>query len=420
MTPGQQARGGWAVVGEGNGTDQVRIARAALSRLFEPLDPVGVLLVEAFGPEEALRIASGRVPAADLAALGTALEDAAGPDPGGASGPRAAATRPGALAGALERWAPRVQHLAPERDLEATARLGGRLVIPEDAEWPAGLLGLGAEGPLCLWVRGDEPLPAAERSVAVVGSRDATGYGISVAGELARGVADLGLTVVSGGAYGIDGQAHRAALSSSAAGVPTVAVMAGGVDRYYPTGNEELLREVARRGHLVSELPPGASPSKHRFLKRNRLIAAMSALTVVVEARWRSGALSTARRAVDLGRHVAAVPGSVYSANSAGCHRLLRDGAACVTDAKEAYELVAPSGEGLAEDPSAPARAHDGLSLVDLMVLEALPVRRGAAVESLAVVAGLSEAEIRAGLGRLSLVGLCERSEGGWRRSRQA
>ncbi|MDP9883791.1 DNA processing protein [Sinomonas atrocyanea] len=420
MRAEQQPRGGWVLGGEGKGTDAVRIARAALSRLFEPLDPVGILLVEAFGPEEALRIASGRASAEDVAALRTALEGSARPDRGGPSGAGPAAARVGALASALERWAPRVPHLAPERDLEAMARLGGRLVVPEDAEWPAGLLGLGAEGPLCLWVRGDEPLPAAERSVAIVGSRDATGYGISVAGELARGVADLGLTVVSGGAYGIDGQAHRAALSSSAAAVPTVAVMAGGVDRYYPSGNEELLREVARRGHLVSELPPGASPSKHRFLKRNRLIAAMSALTVVVEARWRSGALSTARRAVDLGRHVAAVPGSVYSANSAGCHRLLRDGAACVTDAKEAYELVAPSGEGLVDDPGSPVRAHDGLSLVDLMVLEALPVRRGAEVESLAVVAGLSEAEIRAGLGRLSLVGLCERSEGGWRRSRQA
>lgn len=418
MSSGQQVRGGWAAAPERDGMDQIRSARAALSRLLEPLDPVGILLVEAFGPEEALRIATGRAPAGDLASLGAALDKAAAASIGPGRNPAAGQT--GGLTGALERWRPRVAQLAPERDLEAIARFGGRLVIPEDREWPGGLADLGVEAPLCLWVRGDEPLPAAERSVAIVGSRDATGYGISVAGELARGVADLGLTVVSGGAYGIDGQAHRAALSSSAASVPTVAVMAGGVDRYYPSGNEELLREVARRGHLVSELPPGAAPSKHRFLKRNRLIAAMSALTVVVEARWRSGALSTARRAADLGRHVAAVPGSVYSANSAGSHRLLRDGATCVTDAKEAYELVAPSGEGLADEPTMPSQPHDGLSLVDLMVLEALPVRRGAEVESLAVVAGLSAAEIRAGLGRLSLLGLCERVDGGWRRTRKA
>lgn len=412
MTHRQQIRGSWLAAAEGD-TMETRIARAALSRLFEPLDPVGILLVEAFGPEETLRIASGKAPVDELSALGHVLDRS-----GGASRSGGVTSR-GALEAALERWRPRVQHLAPDRDLETIARFGGRLVIPEDDEWPSGLAELGPEAPLCLWVRGDEPLPDTARSVAVVGSRDATGYGLSVAGEMSRGLADLGLTIVSGGAYGIDGQAHRAALASSGPAVPTVAVLAGGADRYYPAGNEDLLREVARRGHLVSELPPGASPSKHRFLKRNRLIAAMSAATVVVEARWRSGALSTARRAADLGRHVAAVPGSVYSANSAGCHRLLRDGATCVTDAKEAYELIAPAGEGLLEDRHTPARQHDGLSLVDLMVLEALPVRRGAEVESLAVVAGLSEAEVRAGLGRLSLLGLSERVEGGWRRTRQ-
>lgn len=420
-----QARGGWHKATEGDTMDQTRIARAALSRLFEPLDPMGMLLVEAFGPQEALRIACGQAPEEDVAAMARFLDDAgrggarAGDGSSTASGAEPGG-RPGTLAAALERWRPRVGHLAPERDLESIARFGGRLVIPEDDEWPGGLADLGPEAPLCLWVRGEEPLPDSGRTVAIVGSRDATGYGLSASGELARGLADFGLTVISGGAYGIDGQAHRAALTSSGPSVPTVAVLAGGVDRYYPSGNEELLREVARRGHLVSELPPGASPSKHRFLKRNRLIAAMSAMTIVVEARWRSGALSTARRAVDLGRHVAAVPGSVYSANSAGCHRLLRDGATCVTEAKEAYELLAPAGEGLVEDHHTPTKPHDGLSLVDLMVLDALPVRRGSEVEHLAVVAGLSEAEIRAGLGRLSLQGLAERAGEGWRRTRTA
>lgn len=393
--------------------DQTRIARAALSRLFEPLDPMGTVLVEAFGPAEALRVATGGASPGERAEMAAVLDS-----PGGGHG--RPGTPLGTLEGALERWRPRVSHLSPERDLETIARFGGRLVTPEDPEWPCGLRDLGTEAPLCLWVRGEEPLPATGRSIAVVGSRDATGYGLSVSGELARGLADLGMTIVSGGAYGIDGQAHRAALTSSGPAVPTVAILAGGVDRYYPSGHEDLLREVARRGHLVSELPPGASPSKHRFLKRNRLIAAMSALTIVVEARWRSGALSTARRAVDLGRYVAAVPGSVYSANSAGCHRLLRDGATCVTEAKEAFELISPTGEGLVEERATPARPHDGLSLVDLMVLEALPVRRGSEVENLAVVAGLSEAEIRAGLGRLSLLGLAERTEGGWRRTRDA
>lgn len=415
MSIQHQARGGWLGSADGGDMDQTRVARAALSRLFEPLDPMGTLLVEAFGPAEALRIATGGASSAEIAEMAAVLEPS-----GGRRGRSSTSAPLGTLAGALERWRPRVSQLAPERDLETIARFGGRIVTPEDREWPAGFSDLGADAPLCLWVRGEEPLPATDRSVAVVGSRDATGYGLSVAGELARGLADLGVTIVSGGAYGIDGQAHRAALTSSGPSVPTVAILAGGVDRYYPSGHEELLREVARRGHLVSELPPGASPSKHRFLKRNRLIAAMSALTIVVEARWRSGALSTARRAVELGRHVAAVPGSVYSANSAGCHRLLREGATCVTEAKEAFELISPTGEGLVEDQATPPRPHDGLSLVDLMVLEALPVRRGSEVEHLAVVAGLSEAEIRAGLGRLSLLGLAERTEGGWHRTRSA
>ena len=388
---------------EGAGMDRVRVARAALSRLFEPLDPVGTALVSILGPVEALRVATGQGGTSGAAAVLS--------DPG---------TRSGALAAALERWRPRVAQLAPERDLETIARFGGRLVIPEDAEWPDSLEDLGAESPLCLWIRGEDRLAPMKHTVAVVGSRDATGYGLSVAGELSKGLADRGLTIVSGGAYGIDGQAHRAALASSSHALPTVAVMAGGVDRYYPSGHEDLLREIARRGLMVSELPPGASPTRHRFLKRNRLIAALSSLTVVVEARWRSGALSTARRAVEIGRLVAAVPGSVYSANSAGCHRLLREGALCVTDEKEAFELIAASGEGLVEEPDVPAAQHDGLSLVDLMVLEALPKRRGAEVESLASVAGLSEAEVRAGLGRLQLMGLCTRSQHGWQRSTDA
>ena len=395
-------RAGGMALGETD-MDELRVARAALSRLFEPLDPVGTALVSILGPVEALRIATGR--------SGTDRAEAVLAAPG---------ARGGALASALERWRPRVAQLAPERDLETIARFGGRLVIPEDAEWPDGLDDLGSESPLCLWVRGEDFMAPVKRTVAVVGSRDATGYGLSVAGELGKGLADRGITVISGGAYGIDGQAHRAALASSSRTLPTVAVMAGGVDRYYPSGHEDLLREIARRGLMVSELPPGATPTRHRFLKRNRLIAALSTLTVVVEARWRSGALSTARRAVEIGRLVAAVPGSVYSANSAGCHRLLHDGALCVTDEKEAFELIAESGEGLAVEPEVPPAEHDGLSLVDLMVLEALPKRRGAEVESLASVAGVSLADVRAGLGRLQLMGLCVRSEHGWQRSAQA
>ena len=194
--------------------------------------------------------------------------------------------------------------------------------------------------------------------------------------------------------------------------------MAGGLDRYYPSGNEELLRAVARQGLLVSELPPGGAPTRHRFLRRNRLIAALAGITVVVEAQHRSGALSTAHHAAELARPLGAVPGSVHSANSVGCHRLLREGAAvCVTDVQEVYELLAPVGEGLPARKSGRRAVHDGLSVEDVLVLDALPLRQGTSVDQLVKAAGLSPVQVRAGLGRLQLLGLCAQSGAGWRRA---
>ncbi|MCC9174335.1 DNA-processing protein DprA [Arthrobacter sp. zg-Y179] len=403
--------------------DEVLLARAALSRLFEPSDAVGLALVAAAGPVHALQIATGAVdPPPDLAA-----ETARFLSPGGSQG--------SALAEGLHRWAPRVADLAPERDLDTIRRLGGELLVPEDSRWPESLRHLQMEMPLCLWVRGDleRGLPELDRTVAVVGSRDATGYGLSIAGDISAGLANRGHTVVSGGAYGIDAQAHRAALASAPEGTTaTIAVMACGADRFYPAGNEDLLRTVAERGLVLSEVPPGSAPTRWRFLQRNRIIAALSAVTVVVEARWRSGALNTAHHAAGLGREVGAVPGSVYSANSAGCHRLLRDGSAvCVTDAQEVVELAGPLRDALPGEPNGiggragdgPAgehRAdHDGLSVEDLLLLDALPVRSGSTIEKLASVAGLSLHGVRAGLARLELEGLALRTESDqWRRGR--
>ncbi|MCQ1986523.1 DNA-processing protein DprA [Arthrobacter sp. zg-Y844] len=404
--------------------DEVLVARAALSRLFEPSDTVGLALVAAAGPVQALQIATGAAGTPpDLAA-----ETSRFPSPGSGQG--------SALAEGLKRWAPRVADLAPDRDLDAIRRLGGELLVPEDPRWPESLRHLQQEMPLCLWVRGDleRGLPELDRTVAVVGSRDATGYGLSIAGDLAAGLANRGYTVVSGGAYGIDAQAHRAALAAASADAPaTLAVMACGADRFYPAGNEDLLRAVAERGLLLSEVPPGSAPTRWRFLQRNRIIAALSAVTVVVEARWRSGALNTAHHAAGLGREVGAVPGSVYSANSAGCHRLLRDGSAvCVTDAREVVELAGPLRDVPPGEPGDPdsragdSRAggrradHDGLPVEDLLLLDALPVRSGTTTEKLATVAGLSLQGVRAGLARLELEGLAIRSEGDqWRRGRR-
>lgn len=387
-----------------------RRSRAALSRLMEPQDAAGLALVQAAGAVDALRIATGQLSAGpelerEITAL---LSD-------GGSG-----TSWAGMAASLKRWHPRIPDLAPERDLATMARLGGRLIIPSDELWPVQLADLGIQEPICLWWRGQEqPLPGAATSIALVGSRDSTSYGAAVTGDLAYSLAQRGFTVVSGGAYGIDAHAHRAALAGASGAVPTIAVMAGGVDRFYPSGNEDLLRAVSNQGAVLAEVPPGSAPTRYRFLQRNRIIAALSAVTVVVEARWRSGALNTAHHAETLGRAVGAVPGSVHSANSAGCHRLLRDGGAvCVTDAAEVAELAGPSGSALPDARHGQAAVQDGLTLEDLILLDALPLRSVTSVEKLSVVAGLAQESVRAGLGRLGLLGLAVPERGGWKRGR--
>jgi DNA processing protein len=393
-------------------SDDERTARAALSRLFEPQDAAALALVQAAGAQDALRIACGRLAAGpELEREITAIlaESGSGSSWSG-------------LTGALQRWAPRIPDLAPERDLATMRRLGGRIIIPSDELWPRQLAELGLQEPVCLWWRGvEQELPPAAKAIALVGSRDSTSYGASVTGDLAYSLAQRGFTVVSGGAYGIDAHAHRAALAGGTGALPTIAVMAGGVDRFYPAGNEDLLRAVADHGAVLAEVPPGSAPTRYRFLQRNRLIAALASVTVVVEARWRSGALNTAHHAESLGRAVGAVPGSIHSANSAGCHRLLREGGAvCVTDAGEIAELASPSGEALPPDKGGRTEVHDGLTLEDLILLDALPLRTTSPVEKLAVVGGLSVESVRAGLGRLGLLGLAESRHGGWKRSGKA
>ena len=215
------------------GTDAERLARAALSRLMEPQDTAGLALVQLAGATDALRIATGQVAAGpDLERGMTSLLADSG-----------AASSWAGLAAALKRWQPRLPDLAPERDLATMARLGGRLIIPGDELWPAQLADLGIQEPICLWWRGQEqPLPGPEKCIALVGSRDSTSYGAAVTGDIAYSLAQRGFTVVSGGAYGIDAHAHRAALAGGSSAVPTIAVMAGGVDRFYPSGNDDLLR----------------------------------------------------------------------------------------------------------------------------------------------------------------------------------
>ncbi|MHA7303993.1 DNA-processing protein DprA [Arthrobacter sp. TMN-49] len=403
----------------------LRVARAALTRLMEPSDLPGLALICALGPEEALAFIAGTdVSHAGVERQVTEILGAAGTQ------------RWAGLSETLGRWRPRLADVAPERDLATVARLGGGLLIPEDASWPRALDDLELGAPIALWCRGTfDHIPEQSRCIAVVGSRDNTSYGANVSVEIAGSLVQRGYTVMSGGAYGIDAHAHRGALGAAATmpavlaghptgaemtGPPTLAVMAGGVDRFYPTGNEDLLRTIAERGLIVAEVPPGTNPTRYRFLQRNRLIAALCAVTVVVEARWRSGALNTAHHAEALSRPVGAVPGSVYSANSAGCHRLLREGSAvCVTDAGDIAELAGAMGENLAPEPQTQAALYDGLGTSDLLLLDALPLRTATTVEKLCVVAGLSAATVLAGLGRLEALGLAVGVAGGWKRSAQ-
>ncbi len=328
------------------------------------------------------------------------------------------------VSGRLDNTAPKVQGWAERLpgagadELRARAdRAGARYVCPGDDEWPRWVDDLAAlEGgsgdrragaPFGLWVRGSGDLAELTRcSVAIVGARAATAYGEHVAGDLAVGCADRSWTVVSGGAYGIDAAAHRGAV---AAGAATVAVLAGGVDRLYPAGNSHLLRRVTERGVIVSEAAPGCAPSKSRFLVRNRLIAAVTKGTVVVEAALRSGSLNTARWASDLARHVMGVPGPVTSMASAGVHELLRQPeAVLVTAADEVVEQLSPMGVGLASRKAAPPKATDGLDPHWRQVLDAVPRVTPVSARSVAAAAGIAYDDVLRALRSLADLGLVD------------
>lgn len=311
-------------------------------------------------------------------------------------------------------WRARLDGLEPRREFETITRMGGAVLTARHPLWPARLEDLGEHAPICLWVRGDvEGL--AQQGVGIVGARACTRYGELIAAELAEGASRHGLSVISGGAFGIDAAAHRAALAH---GGRTIALQAGGVDRFYPRAHEELLREVAETGGaVVSEAPPGSAPMRQRFLMRNRLIAALAAAVVVVEASWRSGALNTARHAAEIYRPLGAVPGPVTSMASAGSHRIIREGmAVCITDAAEMLELVGPleiAEERVAVQPG----LLDGLDHDSARVLDAFPARASTTVDALSGVAGLAPNTIMKALGVLHLQGRITRVGGAWKRA---
>ena len=314
----------------------------------------------------------------------------------------------------LRAWRARLESADPAADLANGERSGARFIIPGSPEWPTQLDQLGPRRPLGLWLHGSADLRfSCLRSIAVVGARAATAYGVHVAAQFAVGFSDSGWTVVSGGAFGIDGAAHRGSLAADS---PTVVVLACGVDVSYPTGHHELFAAARDQGVVVSECPPGVHPTRARFLIRNRLIAALSRGTVVVEAALRSGALNTAGHALSLQRHLAVVPGPITSAMSAGCHRLLRERkAVCVTSPEEVIELVGAIGDDLAPQTRGPVVPRDTLSETTSRVLDAIPTRGAAGPASIAVAAGVSLDTALSALGGLAAAGYIERVAKGWR-----
>jgi DNA processing protein len=361
-----------------------RFARVAWSCLAEPGDRVAGALVAVLGAPAALDAMIARLdgPALAGAAPGLSADE---------------------LTAGVARWTPRFKAPDVLLALRQAARFGARLRCPGDTLWPGGVDDLGDHAPLVLWTRGtDAALAATANSIALVGARAATGYGEHVTMEASAGLVDRGFAIVSGAAYGIDGMAHRAALAS---GGQTVAVLAGGVDRFYPSGHESLLNRIVDAGVVVSEVPPGTPPTKWRFLARNRLIAAMSQATVVVEAGWRSGSLNTARSAGELGRPVGAVPGPVTSSASAGCHRLIRSGAELVTTPDEMAALVTLEVTDVDSEPVDTGATR---------VVDALSARSARTTTDVAARSGMAVAEVQAVLGRLELDGRVREASRGW------
>jgi len=379
--------------------DRQRFARIALSFVAEPGDLMLGALLRACSPAEAFAaICDGRPPElADAAAYG----------------------RIGGLGRSIERWAARLGAVPTKSRLAAWENAGIRVVCPGDPEWPTQLEVLGDTQPVVMWLCGSADLRfACLRSVSMVGARAATAYGTHVAMEMAAALAERGWTVVSGGAFGIDACAHRGALSAN--GV-TVAVLAGGLSYGYPQGNHELFAAIRGQGVLVSEWPPDRRPTRPGFLVRNRVIAALSCGTVVVEAGLRSGALSTARHARDLCRPLMAVPGPVTSQMSEGCHEIIREWSAlCVTTAQDVIEHVSPAGEGLGARRRGPAYPRDRLDPVSTAVLEAVPARTGAGPAAIAVAAGVDLNTAIGSLGALAAAGFVERCARGWRIRKKA
>ncbi|MDP4803329.1 MAG: DNA-processing protein DprA [Candidatus Nanopelagicales bacterium] len=359
--------------------DDERLASIALACISEPLDPwVGKMFVS-----------SGAVHTIELIRSGTSR----------------VSHRQGMQA--------RLHALDLDAELSQVEKRNMRIVTRGDAEWPTQLEDLGERVPRALWIDGSANVRlAAATSVAIVGARACTRYGAEAAYEIASRLTTDGVRVMSGGAFGIDAAAHRGALG---AGGITLCVLACGVDVPYPRSHDALLLQIAQQGALVSESPLGSGVRRQRFLSRNRIIAALTRATIVIEAATRSGSLSTAHEAEAINRVVGALPGPITSEMSRGTHQLIRESrAVLVTSAAEVGELISPT------VTSAPTAVQgdlwfEGLGDTERAVLDALPHREAMNLDELVLATALSPRHILEALGSLEVAGRVRTDGSGWR-----
>ena len=376
---------------------------SAWSYLCEPGDALAGLLIEALTSRECLRLLLTQVEPTTLASR---LSEAGYLEAASARFPKLVKT----LGEGIERWSARLVQVDILHALLIQGRIGGHILNSESRYWPSRVNDLGWSAPRVLWLRGSAEALDFERAVSIVGSRASTSYGQEVTHDIVYDLVKRDVTIISGGAYGIDGAAHRAALLSEG---NTVAVMAGGLDRLYPSGNSQLLQEIIKTGAVISEAAPGTAPTRWRFLQRNRLIAALADATVVVEAGWRSGSMNTVNHALELQREVGAIPGSIMSQSSQGCHRLIRDNKAqLITGVKDILELLgdwSPT-EGLAVKELGP---------LELRVLDAISFDT-IEIEEISKRAGLTSSETIMSIGSLQLLDLIESEGIRWRKPKKA
>ncbi|MBC9955195.1 DNA-protecting protein DprA [Leucobacter sp. cx-42] len=380
------------------GTDlDVRLATTLLSRIIwarlcEPGDRVAGSLIAALGPEHAF----------DLVAQGASAKTTLGVIAASGFSPAEFPLLTHArVTAAMQRWRPRLSREETLNDLNTAAANGFDVMTPDHADWPSGLADLEHAAPPLLWFQGNVSALNAG-GLAIVGARACTNYGRELTSEFAEYAASAGIMVISGAAYGIDAAAHHAALSAQK---PTVAVLAGGLDRPYPAGHTALIAEIARGGAVCSEVVPGTAPTRWRFLQRNRLIAALAHATLVTEAGARSGSLNTAGHAAELGRPLAAVPGPITSPASAGCHAIIRNlGAELVSNTSELCEFLR-----LDSMSSTPETSGARQLSIHRRVLDALPLRNTRSTAETSRVSGLTLADARQALAELELLGFVER-----------